>query len=89
MTREEALAYITSQPEGEHFTVLAKSAQVQQRRINGERNRRFIIQCLDSQAVALNESWETLLTMCDGQKTRATDALILLINEYVAEELAR
>lgn len=89
MTREEAIAFVNAQPEGENFTVLTKSGQVRQRRINGERNRRFIIQCLESQATALNESWETLLNMSDGEKTKAVDALILLINEYVAEELAR
>lgn len=87
MTREEAIAFVESQPASEHFTVLAKSAQVRQRRINGERNRRFTIQCLESQAVSLHESWETLLTMCEGRKTKAVDALIVLINDYISTEL--
>lgn len=89
MTREEAIAFVNAQPEGENFTVLTKSGQVRQRRINGENNRRFTVQGTASVIVAIEENWQNILNCCEGRKTVALDQLNLMMANWVAMEIAR
>jgi hypothetical protein len=85
MNRAEALQQVMAAPEGEDFIIVRKS----QRHLNkaGEPKKYIRVEVLETQRMAWDDMWETLIEQSNGQKTLAFDRLLSAMGHEIASGL--